>query len=121
MTDKTKPYLQTGVTRKIFGWGKTYDKVRPTTLKPVPMPPSMTEDEESNWNESLYLQHYRAKVQLQVSPSKPPLGWPKGIRTNPNTNITTTTSLQKPTSQGNIGLQITKIASISKEAFNAFN
>ena len=78
-------------------------------------------EDESDWNENLYPQNYRAKVQLQVSPSKPPPGWPKGIRTNPNTNITAISSPQKPKSQGNIGLQITKIASISNEAFDAFD
>ena len=52
--------------------GKTYDKLRITTLNPVPMPPPIREDEESDWNKNLYPQNYRAKVELQVSPSKPP-------------------------------------------------
>ena len=38
------------------------------------MPPTMREDEETNWNENLHPYNYMAKVQLQVSPSKPPLG-----------------------------------------------
>ena len=85
------------------------------------MPPPMRETKESNWNENLHPQNYRAKVQLQVSPSKPPPGWPKGIRTNPNTNSTAPASPQRPKGQSNIGLHITKIASISKEAFDALD
>ena len=57
--------------------GKTYDKVRPITLKPVPVPPPMREDEESNWSKHLHPHNYRAKVPLQLSTSKPPPGWPK--------------------------------------------
>ena len=72
-----------------FWLGKTYDKVRPITLKPVPVPPLRREDEESNWNNHLHPHNYRAKAPLQVSPFKPPPGWPKGIRTNPNTNTIT--------------------------------
>ena len=60
-----------------FWSGKTYDKVRSTALKPVPMPPTMREDEESDWSKNLTHRNYRAKVQSQVSPS------------NPNANITT--------------------------------
>ena len=55
-----------------FWSGKTYDKVRPITLKPVPVPPPMREDEESSWSEHLHPHNYRAKVPSQVSPSKPP-------------------------------------------------
>ena len=104
-----------------FGLGKISDKVRPPTLKSVPMPPPIEEHKEGNCNEHLHPHNYRAKMPSQVSPSKPPPGWPKGIRTNPNTNTATTNSPQKPKNQSNIGLQITKVASISKEAFDAFD
>ena len=100
-----------------FWSGKTYDKVRPlTSLKPVPVLPPSKGDEDSNWSEHLHPHKYRAKAPLQVSPSKPPPGWPKGIRTNPNTNQVTLP--RKPKDQDNIGLHITKIATISKEAFD---
>ena len=33
-----------------FWSGKIYDKARPTTLKPVQMPPPMQDIEESDWN-----------------------------------------------------------------------
>ena len=90
-----------------FWSGKMYDKVRSTTLKPVPVPPLIRGDEESNWSEHLHPHNYRAKVPLQVSPSKSPPGWSKGIRTNPNTNAITSPCKQK--GQNNIGLHITKI------------
>ena len=51
-------------------------------------------------------------------PNLPP-GWPKGIRINPNT--TPVASPRKTKDQGNIGLLITKIATISKEAFEALD
>ena len=43
------------------------------------MPPPMREGEESNWNENMYPQNYRAKVRLQVSSSKPPQVGPKAL------------------------------------------
>ena len=60
--------------------------------------------------------NYRAKAPSQVSPSKPPPGWPKGIRTNPTTHQITCLPTNLNDSN-NIGLHITKIATISKEAF----
>ena len=70
-----------------FWLGKTYNQVRPlTSLKPIPVPTPTRGDEDSNWSEHLHLHNYRAKAPSQVSPSKPPPGWPKGIRTNPNSN-----------------------------------
>ena len=78
-----------------FWSGKTYDKVRPlTSLKPVPVLAPSKGDKDSDWSEHLHLHNYRAKAPLQVSPSKPTPGWPKGIRTNPNTNQVT--SPRKP-------------------------
>ena len=79
------------------------------------LPPSKG-DEDSEWSEHLHPHNYRAKAPSQVSPSKPPPGWPKGIRTNPTTNQVTC-SPTNPKDPGNIGLQITKITTISKEAF----
>ena len=52
--------------------GKMYDKVRPITLKPVPVPPPIREDKESNWSEDLHPHNYRAKAPSQVSTFKPP-------------------------------------------------
>ena len=103
-----------------FLLGKAYDKVRPlSSLKPVSSLPPSNEDEDSNWNVHLHLHNYKAKAPLQVSPSKLPPGWPKGIRTNPNT--TPVASPRKAKDQGNIRLWITKIATISKEAFEALD
>ena len=96
--------------------GKTYDKVRPlSSLKPVLAQPPSKGDESSNWSEHLHLHNYRAKTSLQVSLSKPAPGWPKGIRTNPTTHQVA--SPNNPKDQGNIRLHITKITTISKEAF----
>ena len=103
-----------------FWLGKTYNQIRPiTSLKPVPVPPPVREDEESNWSQHFHPHNYRAKVPSQASSSKPPPGWPKGIRTNPNTNPITLPHKQK--GQNSIGLCITKIASIFKEAFDALD
>ena len=44
------------------------------------MPPPKRDSNNSDWNENLYPQNYRAKVQSQVSPRQPLPGWPKGIR-----------------------------------------
>ena len=64
-----------------FWLGKTYDKARAQSLlKPAPPNPPSKTDEESEWSEHLHPHNYRAKAPLQVSPSKPPPGWPKGIR-----------------------------------------
>ena len=103
-----------------FWSDKTYDKVRLlSSLKLVPVLAPLNGDEDSNWSKHLHPHNYRAKAPSQVSPSKPPLGWPKGIRTNPNTNPIT--SPRKPKDQSNIGLHITKIATISKETFDALD
>ena len=37
-------------------------------------------DSDSNWNNNLYPQNYRAKVQSQVSSRWPLPGWPKSVR-----------------------------------------
>ena len=96
---------------------KTYDKARDqSSLKPVsPNCPSKG-DEDSKWSEHLHPHNYRAKAPSQVSPSKPHPGWPKGIRTNPTTHQIAC-SPTNPNDSNNIGLNIIKIATISKEAF----
>ena len=101
-----------------FWSGKTYDKVRPlSSLKPVPVLPPSKGDEDSKWSKHFHPHNYRAKTPLQVTPSKPPPGWPKGIRTNPTTYQVMTP--ENPKDPNNIGLHITKIATILKEAFAA--
>ena len=57
-----------------FGSGKTYDNIRPSSLKPVQMPPPKRDSEQSNWNENLYLHQYHAKVKSQVPPRHPTPG-----------------------------------------------
>ena len=52
--------------------GKTYDKVRPTSLTPVQMPPPLRDGEESDWGDNLYPHQYRAKAQSQVLIRQPP-------------------------------------------------
>ena len=100
-----------------FWLGKTSDKVRPLlSLKPVPAQLPSKGDEDGKWSKHLHPHNYRAKVPSQVSPSKYPSGWPKGIRTNPTVHQVTSspTNTKDP---NNIGLCITKIATISKEPF----
>ena len=63
-----------------FWLGKTYDKARPqSTLKPAPPNPPSKGDEDSEWSKHLHPHNYRAKAPSQVSPSKPPPGWPKEL------------------------------------------
>ena len=94
-----------------FWLGRTYDKVRPlSSLKPVPVLSPSKGDEDSEWSKHLHPHNYRAKAPLQVTPSKPPPGWPKGIRTNPTTYQVTTLETSKD--PNNIGLCITKTATI---------
>ena len=103
-----------------FWLGKTYDKARSqSTLKPAPPNPPSKGDEDSEWSEHLHPHNCRAKAPSQVLPSKPPPGWPQGIRTNPSTQITC--SPTHPKDPNNIGLCITKIATSSKEAFTTLN
>ena len=103
-----------------FWLGKTYDKARPQSfLRPVPPNPPSKGDEDSKWSEHLNPHNYRAKAPLQVSPSKPPPGWPKGIRTKPTAQVAC--SPTNPNDSNNIGLCITKIATISKEVFAALD
>ena len=98
-------------------WDKTYDQARAqSSLKPIPPNPPSKGDEDSEWSEHLCPHNYRAKAPSQVSPSKPPPGWTKGIRTNTTANQVTCSSTN-PTDHGNIRLRITKIVTISKEAF----
>ena len=97
-----------------FWLGKIYDKARAQSS--VPANPPSKGDEDSKWSEHLHPHNYRSKAPSQVSPSKPPQGWPKGIRTNPTAHQITC-SPTYPNDSNNIGLHITKIATISKEAF----
>ena len=72
-----------------FWLGKTYDQARTqSTLKPAPPNPPSKGDEDSERSEHLHPHNYRAKAPLQVPPSRPLPGWPKGIRTNPTAQIT---------------------------------
>ena len=88
-----------------FWLGKTYDHARAqSTLKPAPPDPLSKGDEDSEWSEHLHPHNYRAKAPSQVSPSKHPPGWPKGIRTNPATQ--TACSPSKPENSNNITLCI---------------
>ena len=61
--------------------------------------PPKHDDNDSDWNENLYPQNYRAKCQSQVSPRQPLPGWPKGIRKeslpSPSHTENTSTSLSK--------------------------
>ena len=103
-----------------FWLGRTYDKVRPlSSLKPVHVLPPSKGDEDSKWSKHLHWHNYRDKAPLQVTPSKPSPGWSKGIRTNPTTYQVTMPEYSK--GPNNIGLHITKIAIISKEAFTALD
>ena len=96
-----------------FWLGKTYDNVRLlSSLKPVPVLPPSNGDEDSNWSKHLHSHHYRAKAPLQVSPSKPPLCWPKGIRTNQNT--TPVPSQRKTKDQGNMGCILLRLQQFLK-------
>ena len=97
-----------------FWLGKTYDKVKAqSTLKPAPPNPPSKGDEDSEWSEHLHPHTYRAKAPSQVSPSKPPAGWPKGIRTNPIAQITC--SLANPKNPNDISLHITKTKPKTKD------
>ena len=87
-----------------FWSGKTYDKARAqSSFKPVPAQPLSKGDEGSKWSEHLHSHNYGAKAPLQVSPSKPPPGWPKGIRTNPTAHQVNC-SPTNPKNPNNIGL-----------------
>ena len=99
-----------------FWLGKAYDEARAqSSLKPAPPNPPSKGDQDGEWSEHLHPHNYRSKAPLQVSPSKPPPGWPKGIRTNATTQVTCSPS--NPNDSNNIGLCITKITTISKEGF----
>ena len=119
MMDRTMSYPLTGVTKTTSGWVKHMTRSGPFL----------------HWNQ---YQHYPFQMEMMTAiavstfthtitglrllckcPSKPALGRPKGIRTNPNT--TPVASPRKAKDQDNIGLWITKIATISKEAFKALD
>ena len=99
-----------------FWLGKTYNKSRTqSTLKPAPPNSPSKGDEGSEWSEHLHPHKYRAKAPSLVSPSKPPPGWPKGIRTNPTAQITC--SCANPKNPNDINLCITKTKPKSKTNF----
>ena len=103
-----------------FWLAKTYDQARAqSTLKPAPPNPSSKGDEDNEWSEHLHPHNYRAKAPSQVSPSKPPPGWPKGIRTNPTTQAACSPS--KPENSNNINLHTTKTTTRSKETFSTLD
>ena len=103
-----------------FCSGKTYDQARAQlTLKPVPPNPLSKGDEDSEWSEHLHPHNYRAKAPSQVSPSKPPPGRPKGIRTNHTAQITC--SPANPKFPNNINLCITKTPTKSKRTLSALD
>ena len=103
-----------------FWLGKTYDQARAqSTSKPAPPNPPSKGDEDSEWSEHLYPHNYRAKAPSQVSPSKLLPGWPKGIRTNPTTQVTC--SPANPKNSNNINLHITKTSTKSKETFSSLD
>ena len=111
------PLLSNWTDQDNFWLGKTYDQARAQlTLKPAPPSPPSKGDEDSKWSEHLHPHNYRAKAPLQVSLSKPPPGWPKGIRTNPTAQVTCSPS--KPENSNNINLHITKTTTSSKETFS---
>ena len=103
-----------------FWLGKTYDKARTqSTLKPAPPSPPSKGDEASEWIEHLHPCNYRTKVPSQVSPSKPPPGWPKGIRTNPTAQITCLPAY--PKNPNDINLCITKTKPKSKDKLSTLD
>ena len=62
-----------------FWNGKAYEKSTGPQHRYWSIPPKQ-DDNDSDWNDNLYPQNYRAKTQSQVTPRQPPPGWPKGIR-----------------------------------------
>ena len=103
-----------------FWLGKTYDQARAQLiLKPAPPNPPSKGDEDSEWSKHLHPHNYRAKAPSQVSPSKPPPGWQKGIRTNTITQIAC--SPANPRNPNNINLCITKTTTKSKETLSALD
>ena len=71
---------ETGLTRKIFGVARSMKKTRSHKPRYRHLPPPKRDSDNSDWNENLYPQNYKAKVQSQVSPRCPLPSWPKGIR-----------------------------------------
>ena len=58
-----------------LGNNRTKARTKPSSLKPVQMPPPNGDDEELDWNENLHLHRYCAKVQSQVPFREPLPGW----------------------------------------------
>ena len=103
-----------------FWSGKTYDKVRPTTLKPVQMPPPKHDSEESHWNDNLYPHQYRAKVQSQVAIRQPPPGWSNWYKELAAKNKSVNNNVNS-TNTENQSMLIIETVSISREAFDNLN
>ena len=116
--DRTRPYLLIGQTKTISGWVRPMTKLGPIFTKTCSTK-SPSKGDETVSGVSICTNNYRAKAPSQVSPSKPPPGWPKGIRTNPTAQVACPPT--NPNDSNNIGLHITKIATISKEAFAALD
>ena len=51
-----------------FWSGKEYEKTRSHKPRYRHLPPPKRDSDDSDWNENLYPQNYRTKVQSQVSP-----------------------------------------------------
>ena len=100
-----------------FWLGKTYDKVRPlSSLKPILAQPPSKDMRTVSGVSTFTHTTTGLKLLCRSHPLKPPPGWPKGIRTNPTIHQVAS-SPTNPKDPNNIGLQITKIVTISKEAF----
>ena len=70
------PTTNTNNTNKqTFGNKRTKVRTRPSSLKLVQIPTPKGDDEESDWNENLYLHQYHTKLKSQVPIRQPPPGW----------------------------------------------
>ena len=114
------PLLSDWTDQDNFWSGKTYDQARAQlTQKPAPPNSPSKGDEDSEWSKHLHPHNYRAKAPSQVSPSKPPPGWPKSIRTNPTAQVICLPA--NPKTSNNVNLCITKITTSSKETFSTLD
>ena len=112
---RTRSYLPTGVTRTILGWVGLITQSGPyhhlnEYLYYLLQKEMRKANGASTFTHTTTGLRLLCKLPLQTSP-----GWPKGIRTNPATYQVTTP--EHPKDPSNIGLCITKIATILKEAF----
>ena len=120
-----------------FWNGEEYEKIRSHKARHRWMLPPKR-DSDSDRNDNLYPQNYRAKVQSQVSPRQPPPGWPKGVRKetppcpkinpnilpkgnpalNENENPKEAEVYPEPTGKGSSGLVISGVKTIPQKAFD---